>query len=85
MGPQDAYGLLGVHYAEITTSESLPNSNYGNETVFGAQVGFGLKKGNLKYEVSYSDFESISLASDSGSSTVSADADALTFKIAYGF
>ena len=26
MGSGDAYGLLGVHYAEITTSETLPNS-----------------------------------------------------------
>ena len=85
MGSGDAYGLLGVHYAEITTSETLPNSTYGDEDVFGAQIGFGVKKGNLKYEVSYSDFESISLSSTSGSSSVSADADALTFKIAYGF
>ena len=85
MGMNDGYGLLGIHYAEITTSETLPNSTYGDENVFGAQVGYGVKKGNLKYELSYSDFESISLTSTSGSSTVSADADALTFKIAYGF
>jgi hypothetical protein len=85
MGMNDGYGLLGIHYAEITTSETLPNSTYGDENVFGAQIGYGVKKGNLKYELSYSDFESISLTSSSGSSTVSADADALTFKIAYGF
>ena len=85
MGPNDGYGLLGIHYAEITTSETLPNSTYGDENVFGAQIGYGVKRGNLKYELSYSDFESISLSSSSGSSTVSADADALTFKIAYGF
>ena len=85
MGPNDGYGLLGIHYAEITTSESLPNSTYGDEDIFGAQIGYGLKKGNLKYELSYSNFESISLSSTSGTSTVDADADALTFKIAYGF
>jgi hypothetical protein len=85
MGGNDGYGLLGIHYAEITTSETLPNSTYGDETVFGAQIGYGVKKGNLKYELSYSDFESISLASTSGASSVKADADALTFKIAYGF
>ena len=85
MGPNDGYGLLGIHYAEITTSESLPNSTYGDEDVFGVQVGYGVKRGNLKYELSYSDFEDISLNSSSGSTTVDADADALTFKIAYGF
>ena len=85
VGSNDGYALLGLHYAEITTSETLPNSTYGDENVFGAQVGYGVKKGNLKYELSYSDFENISLTSTSGSSTVSADADALTFKIAYGF
>ena len=85
VGSNDGYALLGLHYAEITTSETLPNSTYGDEDVFGAQVGYGIKKGNLKYELSYSDFENISLTSTSGSSTVSADADALTFKIAYGF
>ena len=81
----DTYALLGVHYAEITTSETLPNSTYGNETVFGAQIGVGYKSGNLKYELSYSDFEEISLSSTSGSSSVTADADAITFKISYGF
>ena len=85
MGGNDGYGLLGLHYAELTTSETLVNSSYGDENIFGAQIGYGVKKGNLKYELSYSDFESISLSSSSGSSTVSADADALTFKIAYGF
>ena len=69
----------------VTTSETLPNSTYGDENVFGAQIGYGVKRGNLKYELSYSDFESISLSSTSGSSSVKVDADALTFKIAYGF
>lgn len=85
VGSNDFYGLFGVHYAEITTSETLPNGTYGNKDLFGAQIGFGAKKGNIKYELSYSDFESISLSSSSGKSTVSADADALTFKIAVGF
>ena len=85
MGAGGWYGVLGVHYAEITSDESLPNSTYGDEKVFGAQVGFGLKQDNLKYELSYSDFEDISLNSTSGSSSITADADALTLKIAYGF
>ena len=85
VGSNDFYGLFGVHYAEVTTAETLVNGTYGNKDLFGAQIGFGAKKGNIKYELSYSNFESISLASTSGKSTVSADADALTFKIAVGF
>tara|TARA_Y100000817_G_scaffold313153_1_gene308617 strand:+ start:1214 stop:1861 length:648 start_codon:yes stop_codon:yes gene_type:complete len=84
-GYSDVYALLGIHHAEITTSETLKTSTYGNEDVFGGQIGLGKRSGNLKYEVSYSDFENISLASSNGSSTVSADADALTFKVSYGF
>ena len=84
-GYNDTYALLGVHHAEITTSETLKTSTYGNKDVFGAQIGIGQRRGNLKYEVSYSDFEDISLASTNGSSSVTADADVLTFKIAYGF
>jgi hypothetical protein len=33
MGSGDTYGLLGVHYAEVTTSETLPNSTYGDKEV----------------------------------------------------
>ena len=85
VGDNGAYGLFGIHMAEITTSESLPNGTYGNEDVYGAQIGFGIKRDKLKYEFSYSDFEDISLNSSSGSSKVEADADALTFKVSYGF
>ena len=84
-GYMDTYALLGIHMTEITTSETLKTSTYGNEEVFGAQIGFGQRRGNLKYEVSYSDFEDIRIESSSGKSFVEADADALTFKIAYGF
>ncbi len=84
-GYSDVYALLGLHHAEITTSETLKTSTYGDEDIFGAQIGLGKRSGSLKYEVSYSDFESISLASSNGASTVSADADALTFKVSYGF
>ena len=71
--------------AEMTSSETLPNSTYGDETVYGAQFGLGYKSGSLKYELSYSDFEDVSLSSSSGSSTVTGEADAISLKIAYGF
>ncbi len=54
--------------------------------MFGLQVGLGLRSGNMKYEFSYSDFEDITLNSSGGNSNkIEADADAMMFKIAYGF
>ena len=55
--------------------------------MFGFQVGVGMRSGNIKYEFSYSDFEDITLNSSGGNNNhkIEADADALMFKIAYGF
>jgi hypothetical protein len=54
--------------------------------VEGYQVGFGSRSGNMKYELAYSDFDSIKLTgTGGGTNTVTADADALTFRIAFGF
>ena len=71
----------------VTTAETLNNSTYGNEDIFGAQVGLGFKSGNFKTEVSYSDFEDISLSSGAGdnSNSITADADAMTLRLSYGF
>ena len=46
-----------------------------------------MKSGNIKYEVAYSDFEDISISSTGGdnNNSVSADADAITFRLSYGF
>ena len=42
--------------------------------------------GNVKLELFYSDFEDISLSSSGGgTNSVSADADALTLRLSYGF
>ena len=84
-GGNGLYGILGIHFAEITTQETLPASTYGNENIYGGQFGVGYASGNLKYDLFYSDFEDISLASTSGSSVVTADADALTLRVSYGF
>ena len=84
-GGNGYYGILGIHFAEITTQETLPASTYGNENIYGGQFGVGYASGNLKYDFFYSDFEDISLASTSGSSVVTADADALTLRVSYGF
>ena len=86
-GTNGYYGLLGVHMTTVTTAETLNNSTYGNEDIFGAQVGLGFKSGNFKTEVSYSDFEDISLSSGAGdnSNSITADADAMTLRLSYGF
>ena len=80
------YALLGVHYTTVETKENLLNASYDDVDIFGAQVGFGMRSGNLKYELSYSDFEDINISSTSGNiNSISADADALLFKVSYGY
>ncbi len=86
LGGNGWYGLIGGHFATISTSESLPASSYPDEDVTGYQVGFGQKSGNFKYELFYSDFEDINITASGGNSnSVSADADALTFRMSFGF
>ena len=86
VGTGGYYGLLGVHSATVETSETLPTSTYGNEDILGLQVGVGLRSGNAKFEFSYSDFEDITLNGKGGNSNkIEADADAMMFKVAYGF
>ena len=87
LGTNGYYGLLGVHMTTVTTAETLNASAYGNEDIFGAQVGLGFRQGNFKTEVSYSDFEDISLSSSGGdnSNSITADADALTLRVSVGF
>ena len=86
MGAGGWYGLLGAHMTTVETSETLPNSSYGNEDIFGYQIGFGQRAGKMNYEIAYSDFEDINLSSSGGNSnSISADADALSFKLSFGF
>ena len=86
MGANGWYGLLGYHMATVETTESLNASSYPNEDITGYQIGFGQRQGTFKYELSYSDFEDINVSSTGGNTnSVSADADAFTFRIAYGF
>jgi len=80
------YVLLGYHDADITTTETLPTSTYGDASVNGLQYGLGVKSDNMRLEVAYSDFDSIELAStDSSTQKIKADADALAFRFSYGF
>lgn len=87
VGDNGYYGTLGFHTLDVTTQETLNSSSYGDQSLNGVLVGFGKKSGNFKYAVEYSDFENIELEASGGSAThkIEADADALKFKIAYGF
>ena len=70
----------------IETSETLNASSYPNEDITGYQIGFGQKAGNVKMELSYSDFEDISISASGGNTnSVTADADVVNFRISYGF
>ena len=85
-GDAGGYMLGGIHYATIVTTETLPETTYGNEDIYGVQLGAGQRVGNMKYEIAYSNFETISIAG-SGTSGLKAeaDADALMFRVSYGF
>ena len=86
VGSNGWYGLGGFHLATIKTSENLNESSYGNEDITGYQIGFGQRIDKFKYEFSYSDFEDINISSSGGgTNSVSADADALTFRLSFGF
>lgn len=86
MGTDGWYALLGGHMATVTTSETLPNSSYGNEDIFGYQIGFGKRTDNRKLELAFSDFEDIDISASGGNSnSVSASADALQLRLSIGF
>tara|TARA_E500000178_G_scaffold347420_1_gene400701 strand:+ start:355 stop:993 length:639 start_codon:yes stop_codon:yes gene_type:complete len=85
-GDNGAYGLAGMHFVTVSTSETLPNSSYSDEDIYGALIGIGKKTGKSKIELFYSDFEDISISSSGGNTNkVTADADALTLRLSLGF
>lgn len=86
VGENGWYGLLGVNMATIKTSETLPNSSYGNEDIFGYQVGVGRRADKVKAELSFTDFEDIDIsASGGGTNSISANADTVTLRVSVGF
>ena len=86
VGGNGGYALVGAHMATITTSETLPETTYGNEDIYGIQLGAGQRVGNMKYELAYSNFETISIAGTGTSGLkAEADADVLMFRMSYGF
>ena len=93
VGP--VYVLLGYHSADVTTTETLQTSSYGNVSINGTQIGLGIKSedSRMRAQVSYSDFDAISLTATgntiagdlTGQNKITADADVLAFSVAFGF
>ena len=93
IGP--VYVLLGYHSADVTTTETLQTSSYGNVSINGTQIGLGVKTedSRMRAQVSYSDFDAISLTATgntiagdlTGQNKITADADVLAFSVAFGF
>ena len=85
LGGNGFYALAGYHTVDVTTSETLPSSSYGNVDINGYQVGLGRKGDNFKLELFYSDFEDIKLTASGGSAshTIAADADAMGLKLSF--
>ena len=83
VGP--VYAVLGYMDADVTTSETLPTSTYGNTSINGWQYGLGVKRDSMRFEIAYSDFDSISLTSSANTNKIEADADALNAKLSFAF
>ena len=85
LGGNGFYALAGYHTVDVTTSETLPSSSYGNVDINGYQVGLGRKGDNFKLELFYSDFDDIKLTASGGSAshTIAADADAMGLKLSF--
>ena len=95
--PMDSmYFKLGYLDADLNTTENLETgSSYGNASLNGIQYGIGFKRdlnrGYAKFEVSYSDYDNVSLTDSTGrtgvttNNTVSGDIDTTQIRLSYGF
>ena len=83
VGP--AYAILGYMSADVATAETLPTSSYGDASINGWQYGLGVKRDRMRFEIAYSDFDSISLTSSANTNKIEADADALNAKLSFAF
>ena len=95
--PMDSmYFKLGYLDADLNTTENLATgSSYGNASLNGIQYGIGFKRdlnrGYAKFEVSYSDYDNVSLTDSTGrtgvttNNTVSGDIDTTQIRLSYGF
>ncbi len=86
------YVKAGLAFVTLETNESLDTgSKYGNEDIFGGVIGVGMSEGPIRFELSYTDYEDISLTSSvarTGVTTnnkIDADLDTLALKVSYTF
>ena len=82
----------GVASVTLNTVEDLgTGSKYGNEDIMGFLVGFGIDSGNWRTELTYTDYEDISLTSSvarTGVTTnnkIDADLDTVALRVSYAF
>ena len=75
----------GVAQVDVATQESLNSgSTYGDDTIYGGQIGLGFGNDNWRLAVEYTDYETISLTSNA-SNKVDADLDTTALKLSYNF
>ena len=86
------YLKTGVANVSLNTDESLgTGSKYGNVDIMGFVLGFGVDSGNWRTELTYTDYEDISLTSSvartdvSTNNKIDADLDTLALKVSYAF
>ena len=82
----------GVAQVTLNTDESLgTGSKYGEEDIMGYVIGFGVDSGNWRTELTYTDYEDISLTSSvarTGVTTnnkIDADLDTVALRVSYAF
>ena len=95
--PRDSlFFKLGYLDADLNTTESLATgSSYGNASLNGILYGVGFQKdlnrGFAKFEVTFSDYDTINLTDSTGrtgvstNNKISANLDATQLRISYGF
>jgi predicted porin len=80
-----AFIKAGVAQVDVATKESLgTGETYGDDTIYGGQIGLGFGKNNWRLAVEYTDYETISLTG-SGSNKIDADLDTTAVKLSYNF
>ena len=82
-----AFIKAGVAQVDVKTKESLNSgSKYGDDTIYGGQIGIGFGNDNWRLAVEYTDYEQVSLTSSTNSDNkITADLDTTAVKLSYNF
>ena len=79
------YLKAGVAHMDVETTESLATgSKYGDDDVFGGQIGIGIQNDKFRFGIEYTDYETVSVSSQTGNK-VEADLDTTAVKLSYSF